>query len=159
MISKKLTEEQREFYAELSEKFNDTVQSIEMICFEGSQSLFEGLGLKLPPGRKNLWGIIAYGEKGLHIYVNPTETTILGFKVGNQKKAPKEQLFSFDNFTSWNVEQPVKKILWFSMLEKYSLLLHIEQTMPTNESVRGTFLLQTQTLAKETLAKMNKYKK
>ncbi len=158
MSKVRLTEEQKEFYQELSEKCNDTITSIELVSFQGSETYFNYLGIILPPGRKDLWAILAFGEKGLHIYVSPSETTILGFKVGNQKKAPKEQLFSFDSFLSWSIEQPIKRVFFWEKLEKYSLVLNFEISSPTQGNVKGSFVLQTQMLAKETRAKINSYK-
>ncbi len=153
-----LTNEQKEFFAELSQKFEDTIESVEMVCFDGDKHLFESIGLQLPPGRNNLWAILAYGKEGLHIYVNPTEATILGFKLGNQKTAPKEQLFSFSNFASWDVETVVKRFLCFQSVNKYALSLNITYNSPVQGDVRGTLLIQTQMPAKNILSKMKEYK-
>ncbi len=159
MSTKYLTEEQKEFYAELEEKCNDKVDSIEMICFDTSKAVFESLGLRLPAGRKTLWAILVFGEKNMHIYVTPTETTILGFKVGNQRKSPKEQVFSFEQFSSWNIEPIMKKTLFGLKAEKYSLQLHFSYNSERQEEVKGSMLLQVQTIAKDTLFKMQKYQK
>ncbi len=158
MSIKYISDEQKEFFEDLSGKFNDTIESVEMICIDGDKNFLHSIGLSFPPGRKTLWAILAFASKGLHIYVNPTETTILGFKVGTPKKAPKEQLFSFSTTTEWNVEPILKNTLFGKRVDKYNLSLSI--AYPSNEAgtVRGTLLLQTQNIAKKTLEKMLTYK-
>ncbi len=159
MNTKIVNEEIKEFYEELSQKCDDTITSLEMVCLEANAELFDALELKLPPGKKSLWCILAYGEKGLYIYVNPTETTILGFKVGNNRKPLKEQVFSFADFSTWKAESIVKKTFFWTRIEKYSLVLHITYNSSKAGDIRGTFLIQTQLSAKETLSKMNGYAK
>ncbi len=157
MSAKRLTEEQKELYNDLSTVFNDTVVSIEMVCFEGETALFNALNLRLPAGRKNLWAILVYGESGLHIYVNPMETTILGFRVGGQKKDLKEQFFSFANFDSWKVEPILKNTVFGKRADKFRLLLQVKYSSEDNKTTAGMFVLETQMNANDTLKKMSGY--
>ncbi len=157
MSTTHLSEEQREFYAELSEKFNDTVESIEMVCFEAEKFLFKSLEMIPTPGRESIWAILVFGKNGIYIYINPTETTILGFKVGGNKKLPKEQLFSFKNFSSWQATPIKKKTLFGQKPEKYAFMLQISFESLNFGSVSGSILVQTQVNASDTLEKMKSY--
>ncbi len=159
MNTLRLNEEQKEFYDELAEKIGDSVESIEMVCFEAEPTLFDTLGLKPLPGRNVLWGILVYGKNGLYLYVNPVETTILGFKISGGRKPPKEQLFSFDSFLSWDIQPVVKKTLFGLKNEKYTLILDISYNSEKYGVIKGRFTLQTQLYAKDTLLKMSSYKK
>ena len=156
MKSKYLTAEQKEFYNELSLKFNDSITNIEMINLQCDSFQWKHFPIKPNAAQTNLWCILAFGEKDLHLYVNPTEPTILGFRVNASVIAPKEQLFSFSQFTKWSVKPIIKKTLFGLKEEKLRFQLHYTITT-NNDSISNSIIVESNSTVQPIILSISKY--
>ncbi len=156
MNNKHINDEQKEFFSNLQEKVQDNVQSIEMVCIEANKYVFELLGLKPQKANTALWGLLVFSEKSLYFFANETEQTILGFRIGGASSKQKEQLFPFSNFQTWKAQRSVKKVLFFTCVEKFALQIEFS-VEHSGEIKRGVFKLETQHTAKDVLSMLSPY--
>ncbi len=85
----------KEFYTEFSEKVQDKIVSVEMVCFAADDTTFAELQLENISASKELWGLFVFCEHGLYFYVHPYES-LMGMMIRQaaHTKAPVEQLLS-----------------------------------------------------------------
>ena len=158
MNSKHLTKEQKEFYSSLSELFQDSITDIQMVNLQCDSLQWKNFPIKPTNLQTNLWCLLVFGENDIHIYVNPTEQTILGFRVNASMKPPEEQLFSFSQFSKWNVTSIFKKSLFGYKEDKFRFQLHYTINNDENR-ISNTIVIETNTKIQPIIHSINKYLK
>lgn len=98
-----------EFKKEFEERSGDKIKCMLMARAYGSPDAVSSAGLEIMPGRKELWGILIFGEKCLHFFVHPSENTMsLLFRTAARADPPKEQWAKFPAASIRNINIPVK---------------------------------------------------
>ncbi|MCK9169445.1 MAG: hypothetical protein M0P01_03450 [Treponema sp.] len=108
-------QEQKQFFADFGKKINDTVESIELASIQTDKGTYDALGLNLPAGRIELWGLIVFCTQKIYFYVSPAEnymTTMM--RQATHEKAPEEQFISVSSLEEFKTTIPPRK--WYSFL-------------------------------------------
>lgn len=80
------------FRQEFEARSGDTIRHVVMARAYGSRAAIYAAGLEPITGKKDIWGLLIFAEKGLHFFVHPSETS-MGFLLRSAMRAdpPKEQ--------------------------------------------------------------------
>lgn len=157
MKTRKLSAEQKEFFDELSIKFNDKVLDIEMINLKADSLGWKSFPIKPLGAKTDLWCLLIYGENKLHIYVNPTEQTILGLRVNSASKPQKEQLLTFSQFITWSINPIKRKTIFGFKEEKLRAVLKYTSNSELGD-VSSFILFETTSNIGTIIERMNTYK-
>ncbi len=106
-----------EFKKEFEKRSGDKIKCMLMAKAYGSSAALAAAGLEVMPGRKELWGILIFGENSLHFFVHPSENTMsLLFRAAARADPPKEQWARFPAESIRSINVPVKKQGFLSRL-------------------------------------------
>lgn len=99
------------FRQEFEARSGDSISYAAMARVYGSSVAISAAGLESLPGKKDIWGLLIFGEKSLHFFVHASETS-MGFLLRSAAKAdaPKEQwaVFPKERIRSIAVPPPRK---------------------------------------------------
>ncbi|HAH62974.1 MAG TPA: hypothetical protein DCL73_12865 [Treponema sp.] len=149
-------QEQKEFFADFGNKTGDTVTAIELASINAGKETYRALGLALPAGRIEIWGLIVFCTQGLYFYVAPSENYITAMmRQASHEKAPEEQFISISSLEEFKTSLPPRK--WYSVIfneSKYRIDASFRR-----DGITHYFSFTTHKPAFEIQKRMQQYKK
>ncbi len=111
------TKERIEFCAEFERRFGDKVKQLALVRLYGDRSSIANAGITLPPGKKDLWGLLIFGEQHIHFFAHASESFFVGmFRTASGGKAPEEQYLCITGDQLENIRMPERRKGFISFL-------------------------------------------
>jgi hypothetical protein len=108
-------QEQKQFITDFGFKTGDTVAAIELASVQADKETYKALGLSLPAGKIELWGLIVFCTKEIYFYVSPSENYITAMmRQASHEKAPEEQFISISALEGFKTVLPPRR--WYSFI-------------------------------------------
>jgi hypothetical protein len=106
---------QKQFVADFEKKVSNTVESMELACLKADKNTYNALGLHIPPGCIELWGLIVFCSQKMYFYVPPSENYMTALmRQAAHENAPSEQLLDLSAFGDFKTFISPRK--WYSFL-------------------------------------------
>jgi hypothetical protein len=108
-------QEQKEFFSDFSSKTGDTVTSVELASIQADKNTYQALGLNLPAGKIELWGLIVFCTHSLYFYAAPSENYLTAMmRQASHEKPPAEQLICLSSLEEFTTAVPARR--WYSFI-------------------------------------------
>lgn len=145
------TSVQKQFIQEMNERLNDEIVYLEMVQIEAGYELFLQLNLEVKKTAPLLWGLLLIGKKTAYFYIHASESGMASlFRTATNSRPPKEQLFSFTQFKTWQLKKRYKKTFFMHYCDKYSF--NVEFTLATG--TKGQLIIHTHKASTEAFLRL-----